>query len=206
MIKNKHPHLFLVRHTQTVENIKGIYQGQTVGGMLSAEGKKQAMKIADFLKEEEIDIVYCSPLKRAKDTAEVILKNHLGAKLTEVVELVEINGGEFEGKTTAQFHQARQDWKKNFFDFKPKNGESLLEVYKRVSNFFKGCIKKNQSILIVTHHTTLIVITIYLLGMQLTKPNYKKIDEDSKSAIYDFSITFKGDKFKVKSFRKIKYG
>ena len=68
--------IILVRHAQSIANEKGIRQGQKVDTSLSVLGKEQAIKIAERLKDEKIDIIYASDLKRAKETAEEINKYH----------------------------------------------------------------------------------------------------------------------------------
>ncbi|OGJ19951.1 hypothetical protein A3K73_03250 [Candidatus Pacearchaeota archaeon RBG_13_36_9] len=68
--------LILIRHAESEANAKGINQGQKIDTSLSDLGKKQAKQVAQRLKEEKIDIIYSSDLKRAKETAEQINKFH----------------------------------------------------------------------------------------------------------------------------------
>lgn len=68
--------LILVRHAESEANAKGINQGQKIDTSLSDLGKKQANQVAQRLKEEKIDLIYSSDLKRAKETAEQINKFH----------------------------------------------------------------------------------------------------------------------------------
>ena len=62
----------LVRHGETVENREGICQGQTEG-RLSELGVLQAWLTAGELKNTNIDLCISSDLKRAIETAEIIL-------------------------------------------------------------------------------------------------------------------------------------
>ncbi|MDP3728209.1 MAG: histidine phosphatase family protein [bacterium] len=66
--------LLLVRHAQSIANQKGITQGQKVDEPLSELGKKQAQKLAQGLKNEAIESIYSSDLKRAMHTTEEIQK------------------------------------------------------------------------------------------------------------------------------------
>jgi len=66
--------LLLVRHAQSLANAKGITQGQKVNEPLSELGKKQAQKLALELKDEAIEMIYSSDLKRAMHTTEEIQK------------------------------------------------------------------------------------------------------------------------------------
>ena len=58
--------IIIVRHGETVGNNLGITQGQN-HGKLSKLGLKQVEKLANYLKNEKIDSVYCSDLNRCKE-------------------------------------------------------------------------------------------------------------------------------------------
>jgi len=64
--------IILVRHGESTANAKGILQGQKVDESLSELGKAQAKKLAEALREEKIEAIISSDLKRAKETAEEI--------------------------------------------------------------------------------------------------------------------------------------
>lgn len=64
--------LYLVRHGETEENAKGLFQGQTPGH-LSAKGKEEAASLKPRLAAMTFDVVLCSDLKRCLDTAEIAL-------------------------------------------------------------------------------------------------------------------------------------
>ena len=65
--------IFLVRHGETIENSKGIIQS-FFEGKLSPLGEYQSEQLALRLKNEKIDKIFSSDLKRAVDTAKYILK------------------------------------------------------------------------------------------------------------------------------------
>ena len=88
--------LILVRHGETIENVKGIMQGH-IHGKLSDLGKKQAKKLALRFKEEKINAIYSSDLARASDTTKEIAKFHKKAKIILVKELRERNLGDWAG-------------------------------------------------------------------------------------------------------------
>ena len=72
--------IILVRHGETEENKQKISQGW-MNSQLSEIGLNQARKVAEFLKDEEIDFCYSSDLDRASKTAEEILEFQNKAKL-----------------------------------------------------------------------------------------------------------------------------
>ena len=67
--------LYLVRHGQTEENAANILQGHLPGN-LDAEGKAQAARLRDRLKEVRFDALLCSDLKRCRDTAAILNEPH----------------------------------------------------------------------------------------------------------------------------------
>jgi broad specificity phosphatase PhoE len=155
--------LILVRHGETEGNIKDLMQGQ-VHGTLSRRGKSQARKLSRRLKKENIDIIYSSDLKRAKDTAKEIKRFHPESKIRFVKDLREQCYGEFDGK-----HHSLLDahLKKNnitFRQWKPKGGESLKEKNRRAISFLKKTIRnhKDETILWVTHGGIIIPVLLHL--------------------------------------------
>lgn len=62
--------VYFVRHGETVANRKRVHQGPDES--LSLRGKKQAERVSQILKNLNIDTLACSPLVRARETAEII--------------------------------------------------------------------------------------------------------------------------------------
>lgn len=73
MDKNSFCTLYIVRHGQSVANAEGRYG---MDSDLTERGREQAKEAADKFKDIHFDAVLSSPLKRAKDTAEIIAKEH----------------------------------------------------------------------------------------------------------------------------------
>lgn len=63
--------ILLTRHGQTEWNLLKKVQGKA-DIELNEKGIQQAEETRDFLKNEKIDLILCSPLKRALQTAEII--------------------------------------------------------------------------------------------------------------------------------------
>lgn len=83
--------IVLIRHGESEANRLGIKQGKTIDTSLSELGRKQAGRVAERLKNEKIDLIYASNLKRARETAEAIAKHHnlnviIDERLTEADE------------------------------------------------------------------------------------------------------------------------
>ena len=89
--------LILVRHGQSTANEQGICHGQT-NHLLSEKGKAQVKKLALRLKNEKIDIIYSSDLKRAIQTTKAITKYHPHIKIIKDKRIREFKLGDWEGK------------------------------------------------------------------------------------------------------------
>ena len=72
---NDHTRIFLVRHGATVLTAEDRFAGST-NVQLSDEGRGQASRLADRLREANIDAVYASPLDRTMETARILAAPH----------------------------------------------------------------------------------------------------------------------------------
>jgi broad specificity phosphatase PhoE len=143
--------LIVVRHGETSENVKGILQG-SLDVSLNKTGRQQAKAIGHRLKSEKIDVVFSSDLKRAKQTAKEIARFHK-VPVHYVKEIRERDGGIFEGRPFTLLKLAADKSGVPFEHYKPKNGESLTEVQKRIQRFMQKVSTKykGKTVLLVTH-------------------------------------------------------
>ena len=65
--------LIIMRHAETIFNEKHIFSGQ-LDISLSPKGIKKANKIGDKLKGKPVNWVFTSSMKRATETAAIILQ------------------------------------------------------------------------------------------------------------------------------------
>ena len=121
-------------------------------------GRELAFITREGLRHIPFDIAYTSPLKRAKETAEIILGGR-NIPLYEDKRVQEACFGSFEGATLKELRE-RQDPFLKFFDapeeFKKIEGcETHEEVIARSSDFFNDMIlpneKKYQHIAVFSH-------------------------------------------------------
>ena len=97
--------LLLARHGQSVWNAEGRWQGQA-DPPLSELGERQAADAVDVLTRDgsalpRIDVIWASPLQRARRTAEIIAGG-LGLDVTTDLRLQEVDAGEWSGRTRAE--------------------------------------------------------------------------------------------------------
>lgn len=97
--------IYLIRHGETVHNIEGRISGQTET-KLTEKGIKQAITAGESMYKKGMvpDVILCSPLSRAVQTAQYINQQF---KTTIVYEqdLKEYSFGDFEGMKISEFKQ-----------------------------------------------------------------------------------------------------
>lgn len=133
----------LIRHAESIYNEKKLLQGQ-VDCELSDNGLKATKeKSKNF--PYDFDICFCSPLKRTRQTAEILVPN-----LNKIYDkrIIERGLGDWENTPDTDEKQFLMHNKTV-----PPNGETFEEFDSRISDFLKMLKKNynNKKILIVTH-------------------------------------------------------
>lgn len=159
--------LILVRHGTTICNEGGALSGLT-DSILSERGKLQASKLADYLKDKNIDKIYTTPFSRTKETVDRLAKIKT-IQIEERCQLNEINFGDFEGLPFKSIEERYPEEVKKMinegFKYKYPNGESLEDTFMRVKSELKKIIRDNENstVLICSHGGTIRNIISYLL-------------------------------------------
>ena len=175
--------ILLIRHGQSEWNKLNLFTGFK-NIELSKQGIEEENKAGQKFKNLNIkfDIVFTSELKRAQETAKIILKNldqwdylYEEGKIITDINLNERDYGDLTGlnkKETADKFGEEQvhKWRRGYSD-QPPNGESLEDVVRRVKIYFEASINPaiqsadNNNILIAAHGNSLrallIVMNIY---------------------------------------------
>lgn len=154
---------------------------------LSKEGEKQIKRVAKELKNKNIDLIFCSPFLRTRQTAEIV-SQEIKKEIIVDKRLVDIDLGVFHGKEKKQFYNQFPRLYDRFYH-SPPNGESGLDILKRMLSFMKEVEKKyeRKTILIVSHGDPLwwlklameMKINRKLLGRR-DKPGYIKTGQWEK--------------------------
>jgi cytidyltransferase-like protein len=173
MAKNKY---IFVRHGQTYWNKNGIMHGQ-YDIPLNETGVKQAHKVANELKLDHFDICYCSPLQRAKSTANKILRHH---RYTETIyddRLMELSKGLLEGEHLNSEKLLNSEDPNFLHKYQIESKAAFLS---RVKAFVEDIERKHigKKILIVSHSGT---IKMLMFAFNLPKKALHK-------AYYDLHI------------------
>ncbi|MGB8815821.1 MAG: class I tRNA ligase family protein [Minisyncoccia bacterium] len=167
--KNK---FLIVRHGEAESNVSGILSSNPKSiNHLTAVGREQAVAAAKKLKDK-IDIIYCSPFMRTKETAEIIAEN-IGYSKDKIIydeRLHEIYGGEFDGKKGLEY-QAFFGTREEKFTKTPRGGENYENVKKRMTDFLYEIDAKNEdkNILIISHNTPIWLMFCGVQGLNRTE-------------------------------------
>lgn len=150
----------LVRHGETEWSRDHRHTGHS-DVPLTAAGREQALLAGARLGTLEFEHILVSPLQRARDTAE--LAGLLGR--AEIVEdLVEIDYGDDEGRTTAEIRQERPGWE--IWRDGPLNGESLHEAGMRADRVLSRLEDVEGHVAIVAHGHFLRILTARWIGLE----------------------------------------
>lgn len=165
--------LFLLRHGESEWNVLKRVQGQS-NPELTDRGLRQAKRAAKRLKDENIDVIYSSDLKRACNTAKTIGKE-LNIKVDELCGIREMHFGTWEGLDLATIERDHHDhyksWRTEPHNIEFDNGESLLTVQERALKDVRNLVAKNENknILLVSHGTAIKTIILGLLDIDISK-------------------------------------
>lgn len=126
---------YLIRHAQAEGNRTGRFQGAT-DLPLTPLGRQQLEYLAKRCSTLPVEAVFTSPLQRAYDTAQAV-NRHLKRPLEVDPTLQEINCGLWENlpfdELMVRWPAERTLWVSRPWDFQSPGGESMQQVYDRVT-------------------------------------------------------------------------
>ena len=167
--------LILVRHGETDHTTEKRFSGRAGDDpSLNADGRAKVRAVADWLAPlaEEIDVVLASPLRRTRETAEII-----AARLAHAVEvedgLAEAAFGTWEGLTFHEVQQAYPDdldaWLGSLDVAPGGHGDSFQEMDERVRRTRDRILggSPGKAVLAVTHVTPIKVLVRLALDAPL---------------------------------------
>ncbi len=160
--------LYLVRHAQTAGNKQLAFQGLTDAD-LSPEGELQLEQLSNRFAETPVDVIYSSPLIRARKTAAAINRAH-GREIIIDAGLIEIDAGDLEGIPFSEVYEKYPEEIARFMNapelFAMPGGESMQQVYERMTAAVERIVTQNEGkrIVVVSHGCALQNYLSYALG------------------------------------------
>ena len=169
--------VIIVRHGQSTYNAQKMIQGRCNESVLTDKGIKDAQLVGRALSSLQINAFYCSPLQRAKKTAEIILSClENPPQLQPTDKLMEIDLPLWEklkkDEVTTKFADEYRQWKENPHEFKMtladgKDHYPVGSLYIQSQGFWQDTISKHQgqTILITAHNGINRCLIMSAIGM-----------------------------------------
>ena len=159
---NRTTEIYLVRHGQSIHNEKQIVAGQ-LDSQLTARGIADACSVASAIGRSDFDLIYCSDLKRARETTQVIVDRlRIDCPLKVSPLLRELDYGEYTNRPVTEAFAALNY--KIVQDQRYPGGESFQDLEKRVTRFassFRAEIEGKRT-LVVAHAGSIRMLLIVL--------------------------------------------
>jgi alpha-ribazole phosphatase len=145
--------LILIRHCEPEEGARGrIYGTLDIG--LSADGRLQAVELVDRLDGVEIDAIWTSPRRRARETAEPLAAVR-ALRLSEDEDLRELHFGELEGRTFEEIAESEPElyraWMETPTEVRFPGGERYPDLKARSLRVLERVAATSDSAVVVTH-------------------------------------------------------
>lgn len=146
-------------HGATADNEQGIASGWYDIG-LSKLGRKQSLELKALLKNRRFCVVYCSDLRRALDTAEIVFDQ--GVKIIQDKRLREVDYGDL---TRAKSDKIDSLMLKHV-DKPFPNGECYKDVERRIKSFLDNVHERHtgKSVALVAHRAPQLAFDVLLKG------------------------------------------
>jgi len=162
-------HITYFVHGTTTDNEQNIATGWSPG-KLSELGKQQSIELKELIKGKKFDVVFCSDLKRAVDSAKLTFGDSV--KIVQNKRLREVNYGDLTRANSKLVESLTLEHLNKPFS----NGESYKDVEKRIKSFLNDLLKKysGKNIAIVAHRAPQLALDVLLKG----KTWEKAIKED----------------------------
>ena len=167
--------LILVRHGESEHNKGDLISGGASNPDLSAEGIAGVKKVSRNFDESQVDLVYASPLIRAKRTAEILTKGRKTINLDP--RLIEMQFGSWEGSDVTPLYENCSD----AFDFMgmigkdytkyAQNAESYDDLVSRCQSFMVDLkqVASQKTVLVVCHGFTIRGLMAAILGLDTSE-------------------------------------
>lgn len=179
----------LTRHAESTHNVENVFAGNKMDTHLTDEGRRESRILAEKIADNyKIEVIICSSLTRAVQTAE-IFKKSLEEKYQKIVPiiktkyLVEVDVGVITGmrpeearsKFPTDFENIQSD-KVNDWEF--EDGENPTDLEIRYGNLLDLLeVYKDKNVLLVGHAMINQVIVKRVLGKEMGNFDHNTIVE-----------------------------
>ena len=168
------PKVYLLRHGQSEENVRGILAGPDNSVKLSEKGRRESRIVSKHLQKIEFTHIYSSPISRCLQTVDPLTSAKPQIPLLLEERIQEMNYGDWNGKDLKSLSK-RREWKSiqnQPSKFKFPQGESFTQLRKRVQSFLNEIESKTGPILVVSHGD--VIKMILTCTLELSTDNFQR--------------------------------
>lgn len=169
--------IYFVRHGKTDYNKHGRVMGY-IDRPLNEEGFAQARELAENIKDEHFDLIYCSPLMRAKQTAQAI-NEHQKCPIFYDHRIIERDCGMLAGVYYNELDKQKSKWSwvigdTNCKQYKIETVDSMMQRVQSLINYLEETWP-DKKILFVSHSGVAMVLNALQNNMKEGDDIFKKI-------------------------------
>jgi probable phosphoglycerate mutase len=154
--------VYLARHGQTAYNLERRFQGQ-MAVPLDDTGREQARDLAERASAHPFTTLWCSPLLRARETADIVAER-IGLSPREDARLMETDAGDWTDRLFTDVHAEDPDGFAGFIEGRPDfafpGGESFAQQGQRVADALAD-VELGELPALVVCHGVVIRIALY---------------------------------------------
>lgn len=198
--------LLLVRHGENKANLTKEFSYRLIDYPLTPKGRVQAEQTADYLSAYPITQVFSSPLKRARETAEIIA----GATTEEAVVLLEVfrelDVGRLEAEPPSAANWQLHDeivwaWATGDVERRFPEGESYTELVARVRQGYERILEgRDGETLVLVAHGGCLALPLLELVPDLDKELLRRTTHYN-CAVSELEASFKDGRLDLKLLR-----
>ncbi len=173
--------IYLIRHGQTAWNKEEIFRGRT-DIPLDETGLKQAELAGEYFKGMKIHGIYSSPLSRAWETAQRIVRFR-NLKVQPMSGILDMSFGKWEGQAHQEIQKIDSEtyrrWREEPHLVRLPGGESLDDVRVRAMAALEELIRNHpgKTLVLVSHRVVNKVLICAILG--LDNSHFWQITQDT---------------------------
>ena len=171
MIKLRN-HYYIMRHGEALSNVRDIVScwPEIFNNPLTTKGKKDIKVSAEKLKDKNISLIFHSPLKRTRMSAEIAGKI-LKVKIKPDKRLREVQFGMYNGHHLKGMWESFKNEEERIYRGVEGGGETYKEILDRMVDFLREVDEtySGRNILIISHEGPLFLLQGKTMGLTITE-------------------------------------
>jgi 2,3-bisphosphoglycerate-dependent phosphoglycerate mutase len=167
--------IYFIRHGEGQDNVARRFSSTWMDHPLTERGRLQARQTGDYLSGMQVDGIFCSPMKRAHETAQIVA-SRLQMEVTVMPEFREANVGDLEGRdftdqNWAIYHGVTNQWYAGNPRASFPGGEDYVTVWERTRKGYRTLLQNHEnSKLVLVGHGGIFIATLkeFNPGLQIS--------------------------------------